>query len=131
MELITNVEFVHCSPLAPFMSNTPLDATKAWSVWEEEQKRILMSVTLGAMGDGKTMHRIYHSAPPPTATSASPKSKQSSKNTARNSLGRLYKTRNKMKKYIGTKVVTATPAIRKGGKVYLPDRRDTQINGAG
>ncbi len=37
----------------------PLDATKAWSVWEEEQKRILMSVTLGAMGDGKTMHRIY------------------------------------------------------------------------
>lgn len=22
MELITNVEFVHCSPLAPFMSNT-------------------------------------------------------------------------------------------------------------
>ncbi|MFG6386178.1 MAG: DUF2829 domain-containing protein [Muribaculaceae bacterium] len=25
-----------------------------------------------------------------------------------------------MKKYIGTKVVTATPAIRKGGKVYLP-----------
>lgn len=25
-----------------------------------------------------------------------------------------------MKKYIGTKVVSATPAIRKGGKVYLP-----------
>ena len=25
-----------------------------------------------------------------------------------------------MKKYIGTKLVQATPAIRKGGKVYLP-----------
>lgn len=26
-----------------------------------------------------------------------------------------------MKKYIGTKLVQATPAIRKGGKVYLPN----------
>ena len=26
-----------------------------------------------------------------------------------------------MKKYIGTKTVQATPAVRKGGKVYLPD----------
>ena len=25
-----------------------------------------------------------------------------------------------MKKYIGTKLVQATPAIRKGGKIYLP-----------
>lgn len=25
-----------------------------------------------------------------------------------------------MKKYIGTKTVQATPAVRKGGKVYLP-----------
>ena len=25
-----------------------------------------------------------------------------------------------MKKYIGTKSVQATPAVRKGGKVYLP-----------
>lgn len=37
----------------------PLDPLKAWSVWEEEQKQILMSVTLGEMGDGRTMHRIY------------------------------------------------------------------------
>jgi hypothetical protein len=25
-----------------------------------------------------------------------------------------------LKKYIGTKLVQATPAIRKGGKIYLP-----------
>lgn len=38
------------------------------------------------------------------------------------SLGRLCKTHIifNMKKYIGTKLIQAIPAIRKGGKIYLP-----------
>lgn len=36
-------------------------------------------------------------------------------------MGGLVKPKlNKMKQYIGTKLVSATPAIRKGGKVYSP-----------
>ena len=37
----------------------PLDPVAAWTEWQELQKQILMSVTLGAMGDGNTIHKFY------------------------------------------------------------------------
>ena len=37
----------------------PLDPIVAWTEWQELQTQILMSVTLGAMGDGNTIHKFY------------------------------------------------------------------------
>ena len=37
----------------------PLDPIAAWTEWQELQTQILMSVTLGAMGDGNTIHKFY------------------------------------------------------------------------
>lgn len=36
----------------------PLDPIAAWTEWQELQTQILMSVTLGAMGDGNTIHKM-------------------------------------------------------------------------
>lgn len=38
----------------------PLDPYIAWMKWKEEQMPKLLSVTLGAMGDGNTVYKMLH-----------------------------------------------------------------------
>ena len=46
-------------PTRALYEQYPLDPVAAWTEWQELQKQILMSVTLGAMGDGNTIHKFY------------------------------------------------------------------------